>query len=39
MADPLGEEHISLANAARADAGPASVVQSENDNASALRRP
>ncbi len=31
-------EHM-LANAARAGAGPASVVQSENDNASALRRP
>ena len=31
-------EHM-LSNAARAGAGPASVMQSENDNASALRRP
>jgi amidophosphoribosyltransferase len=31
-------EHM-LSNAARAGAGPVSVVQSENDNASALRRP
>jgi amidophosphoribosyltransferase len=31
-------EHM-LANAARCSVGPVSVVQSENDNVSALRRP
>jgi amidophosphoribosyltransferase len=31
-------EHM-LSNAARAGAGPVSVMQSDNDNASALRRP